>query len=463
MKMREETDTLGTIQVPADKLWGAQTQRSFENFKVGKEKMPIEVIHSLALVKKATALVNCDLGLLPKEKCDLITKACNEILSGRLDNHFPLVVWQTGSGTQSNMNVNEVISNFANITAGGVPGSKTPIHPNDDVNKSQSSNDVVPTAISVAIVSEIRKNLLVQLRSFYEVLSKKANEFKEVTKCGRTHLMDATPLTLGQEFSAFATQIKNSILNIEDALEEASQLALGGTAVGTGLNTHPEYAEKVAIVISDLSTYPFKSAPNKFEALSCMDGLVSLSGTLRTLAVAYMKIANDIRLLGSGPRCAIGELNLPANEPGSSIMPGKVNPTQCEMMTQVAAHVMGSDVGVGIAGSQGHLQLNVFRPILAYNMLQSIHLLADSARNFTEKCLIDIVPNKKNIQKHLENSLMLVTALNTHIGYDKSAKIAKLAHEQDLTLKQAALKLGFLTEKQFDQWVNPSKMLGPLQ
>lgn len=457
--MREEEDSLGTVQVPADKLWGAQTQRSLENFQVGNEKMPIEVIHALALIKKAAAQVNCDLGLLSMEKRDLIIQGADEVISSRLDDHFPLVVWQTGSGTQTNMNVNEVISNFANASVGSALGSKTPIHPNDDVNKSQSSNDTIPSAICVAVVTEVRKKLLTALRKFHDALSKKVDAFQSIIKCGRTHLMDATPLTLGQEFSAFSAQIKSSIADIEDTLHHASELALGGTAVGTGLNTPPEYAEQIAHKLSQLTGIPFTSAPNKFEALSCMNGLVSLSGSLRTLAVAYMKIANDIRLLASGPRCGIGELNLPSNEPGSSIMPGKVNPTQCEMMTQVAAHVMGADVAIGIGGSQGHFQLNVFRPLIAYNLLQSIRLLSDAAHNFTDKCLQGITPNKKNIQSHLENSLMLVTALNTHIGYDKAAKIAKLAHEQHLTLKEAALKLGFLTEKEFDAWVDPSKML----
>lgn len=461
MKMRSETDSLGTIQVPENKYWGAQTQRSLENFRIGNEKMPIEVIHALALIKKGAALVNAELGLLPAVKRDLIIRAADEVISGRLDDHFPLVVWQTGSGTQTNMNVNEVISNFANITAGSTLGSKTPIHPNDDVNKSQSSNDVIPSAICIAVVTQIRKHLLPSLHQFYDALAQKEKAFASITKCGRTHLMDATPITLGQEFSAYKMQIHDCINDIEDSLVHASQLALGGTAVGTGLNTHPEYAERIALKITDLSGIDFTTAPNKFEALSCMNGLVSLSGSLRTLAVAYMKIANDIRLLGSGPRCGIGELDLPSNEPGSSIMPGKVNPTQCEMMTQVAAHVMGADVAIGIGGSQGHFQLNVFRPLIAYNLLQSIRLLADAAHNFTEKCLIDITPNKKNIQKHLQNSLMLVTALNTHIGYDKAALIAKTAHEHDLTLKQAALKLGFLTEKEFDTWVDPSQMLGP--
>lgn len=459
--MRKEHDTLGTVLVPEDKLWGAQTQRSLENFKVGGDRMPLSLIHALALVKKASAIVNQDLGLLSKEKSDLIQKAADVVMSGELDEHFPLVVWQTGSGTQTNMNVNEVISNYANIQAGGEAGTKKPIHPNDDVNKSQSSNDVVPTAINVAVVMQVQKNLLPSLRHFYDALTEKVSQFHSIIKCGRTHLMDATPLTLGQEFSAFAYQIRNAIHDVEDALEHVCELALGGTAVGTGLNSHPEYAERVAKVLSDLTMIPFVSAPNKFEALSCMDGLVNLSGTFRTIATAYMKIANDIRLLGSGPRCGIGELRLPENEPGSSIMPGKVNPTQSEMMTQVAAHVMGADVTIGIAGSQGHLQLNTFRPVVAYNMLKSIRLLSDAARNFTEKCLIGIEANTPKIQEHLDNSLMLVTALAHHIGYEKAAKIAKHAHEKNLTLKAAAQTLGFVTEEEFDLWVDPKKMLGP--
>ncbi len=457
---REEKDTLGSVQVPKDKLWGAQTQRSRENFCVGVEIMPKELIHSLAIVKKASALVNAELGLLSNEKKDLIVKAADEVLKGGLEDHFPLVVWQTGSGTQTNMNVNEVIANIANLIAGGKVGSQNPIHPNDDVNKSQSSNDVIPTAITVATCLQVRNRLIPALKYFTEVLAAKSNEFNGIAKCGRTHLMDATPLTLGQEFSAFLTQIKNSIRDLESALPHASEIALGGTAVGTGLNTHPEYAGKVCKVISELTGYPFTSAPNKFEALATMDGLVTLSGALRTIAVTYMKIANDIRLLGSGPRCGLGELTLPENEPGSSIMPGKVNPTQCEMMTQVAVQVMGNDVTIGIAGSQGHLQLNVFRPVVAYNILQSIRLLSDAANNFVDKCLIDIKPNIEQIRWYLENSLMLVTALNPHIGYDFAAKIAKYAFEKNLTLREAALALNLVTEANFDSWVDPYKMLG---
>jgi fumarate hydratase class II len=457
---REERDTMGVVQVPKDKLWGAQTQRSRENFCVGIETMPKELIHSLALVKKASAIVNAELGLLSESKKELILSACEEILHSRLDDHFPLVVWQTGSGTQTNMNVNEVIANFANLKAGGKPGSHHPIHPNDDVNKSQSSNDVIPTAITVAVCLQVNERLIPALRYFAKVLYQKVDEFKEIAKCGRTHLMDATPLTLGQEFSAFLTQIENGIKDLERALIHGSEIALGGTAVGTGLNTHPEYACKVADQIATLTKFPFKSAPNKFEALGSMDGLVALSGALRTIAVSYMKIANDIRLLGSGPRCGLGELRLPENEPGSSIMPGKVNPTQCEMMTQVAVQVMGNDVTVGLAGSQGHLQLNVFRPVVAYNLLQSIRLLSDAANNFVDKCLIDIKPNIEQIRWYLENSLMLVTALNPHIGYENAAKIAKYAFEKNLTLKEAALVLDLVTEDNFDKWVDPHKMLG---
>lgn len=461
MTHREEIDTMGSIKVPSDKFWGAQTQRSFENFKVGKELMPIEVVYALALIKKAVAIVNAESHLIDVAKRDLIVYAADQILEGRLDDHFPLVVWQTGSGTQTNMNLNEVISNVANKKAGFPPGSKKPIHPNDDVNKGQSSNDVIPTAICVAVCLKARQKLLPALHRFHSELVTKVNEFSTIAKCGRTHLMDATPLTLGQEFSGYAIQIKNGIDLIEKLMPRVSELALGGTAVGTGLNSYEGFGERAAEVITQLSGISFTTAPNKFEALASMDGLVAFSGAMKTLAVSYMKIANDIRLLASGPRCGFGELNLPANEPGSSIMPGKVNPTQSEMMTQVAAQVLGNDVTISIAGSNGHFELNVFRPVVAYNLLQSIELLADAAKNFTEKCLKGIVPNYAKIKEHLENSLMLVTALNPHIGYDKAAKIAKTAHEENLTLKEAALKLGFLTEKAFDEIVDPMKMLGP--
>ncbi len=456
---REERDTMGVMQVPKSKLWGAQTQRSKENFCVGVEIMPAELIQALAIVKKASATVNAELGLLSPDKKELILKATDEVIKGGLESHFPLSVWQTGSGTQTNMNVNEVIANLANLIAGGKLGDQAPIHPNDDVNKSQSSNDVIPTAICVAVCLQVKNKLIPALKYFARVLAEKSNEFNSIAKCGRTHLMDATPLTLGQEFSAFLTQIKNGVRDLESVLPHASEIALGGTAVGTGLNTHPDYARKVAEEISKITNYTFTSAPNKFEALATMDGLVTLSGALRTIAVTYMKIANDIRLLGSGPRCGLGELKLPENEPGSSIMPGKVNPTQCEMMTQVAVQVMGNDVTIGIAGSQGHLQLNVYRPVVAYNLLQSITLLADAANNFVNKCLIEIKPNAEQIRWYLENSLMLVTALNPHIGYDNAAKIAKYAYEKNLTLKEAALSLGLVIEADFDKWVDPSKML----
>lgn len=460
-KFRKEHDTMGSIDVPVDKLWGAQTQRSYENFKVGRERMPIEVIHSLALVKKASANVNYDLKHIDKDMRDLIIYGCDEVIGGKLDDHFPLVVWQTGSGTQTNMNLNEVISNVANIKVGSEVGSKKPIHPNDHVNRSQSSNDVIPTAIIVAICTKVQKQLLPSLRIFYDALEVKAKEFKEIVKCGRTHLMDAVPLTLGQEFSGFAMQIKNVISDLSDALASASEVPLGGTAVGTGLNTHESFAKRVAEKISELSGVSIRTSPNKFEAIGSMDRLVALSGALRTTAVAYMKIANDIRLLGSGPRCGIGELRLPSNEPGSSIMPGKINPTQCEMMTQVAAQVMGNDVTVSVAGSSGHLQLNAFRPVLAYNMIQSIRLLSDGAVNFTKRCLLGLEADKGIIEKHLHNTLMLVTALNQHIGYEKAAKIAKTAHEEGLTLLEASVQLGFLTKEEFKEMVKPEDMTSP--
>ncbi|MCH9621580.1 MAG: Fumarate hydratase class II [Chlamydiia bacterium] len=458
---REEKDTLGVVKVPSEMLYGAQTARSLENFKVGGHKMPIEVVYALALIKKSTAIVNCDLKLLSKDKCELICFAADEILAGRYKEHFPLVVWQTGSGTQSNMNVNEVIANLANIKNGGELGVYTFIHPNDDVNKSQSSNDVVPSASVISSVMLIKEKLIPALELFQKEIEEKVKEFDSIVKCGRTHLMDATPLTLGQEFSAFAEQIKNSIEAIKEASKKASFLALGGTAVGTGINTHPKYADKVAKEISKLLDVEFKSAPNKFEALGCMDGLVAISGTLRTLACSFMKIGNDIRLLASGPRCGLGELNLPSNEPGSSIMPGKVNPTQCEMLTQVAAQVIGNDAAVGVAGMSGQLQLNVFRPVLIYNLLESIHLLADAAENFTHKCLKGISANEEEIQKHLEHSLMLVTALNPHIGYDNAASIAKKAFSEGKTLMQAAIDLDLLNEEEFVKLVDPIEMTKP--
>ena len=409
--MRKETDSLGDIQVPADKLYGAQTQRSFLNFQIGAERMPIEVVHAFGFIKKAAAIVNAELGLLSKEKRDLIVEACDELIAGKLDEHFPLVVWQTGSGTQTNMNVNEVISNWCIKKVGGQLGSKTPIHPNDDVNKSQSSNDTFPTAMHIAAIRKAYKSLIPHLEMLRDALLEKSKAFKDIVKIGRTHLMDATPLTLGQEFSAYAMQIENGIRAVKNAIPALSEIALGGTAVGTGINTHPKYAKRVAEVISELTGYKFVSAPNKFEALAANDAVVEMSGALKRLACSYMKIGNDIRLLASGPRCGIGEITLPANEPGSSIMPGKVNPTQCEAMTMVAAQVLGNDCTIGIAGSMGQFELNVFKPVMIYNLLQSMGLLGDMARSFAEKCVKGIEPNLARIEHHLENSLMLATAL----------------------------------------------------
>ena len=461
MEKRIETDTMGGIEVPSDKMWGAQTQRSLENFQIGKGRMPIEVVYALAIVKNASAVVNTDLGLLTKEKRDLIVSASLEVLEGKYDDHFPLVVWQTGSGTQTNMNMNEVLSNLANVKAGSKPGVKAPIHPNDDVNKSQSSNDVFPTASCIAAAIAIKEKLLPDLAIFYRALCLKAEEYKEIVKCGRTHLMDATPLTLGQEFSGYATQIKDALAGIELVLPRVCQLALGGTAVGTGLNSPPKYAEKVAKQIAKFTGIAFCTAPNKFEALSSIDGLVALSAAVRGLAISMYKIASDIRLLGSGPRCGFMELDLPENEPGSSIMPGKVNPTQCESMTQVCTQVIGNDAAIAFAGSQGHLQLNVYRPVVIHNLIESINLLGDVAKNFTLKCLNDLKPNRINIETHLQNSLMLVTALNTHIGYDNAAKIAKTAHREGKTLKEVAVELKLLTAEEFDKYVNPLDMTHP--
>ncbi|MBS0647662.1 MAG: class II fumarate hydratase [Verrucomicrobia bacterium] len=458
-KTRVETDSLGSIEVPSHKYWGAQTQRSIENFPIGTEKMPIELIHALGVVKKAAALVNHELGILPSDKKDLILETCDELLAGKLNDHFDLVVWQTGSGTQTNMNVNEVIANRAIEKAGGTLGSKTPIHPNDDVNMSQSSNDVFPTAMHIATMSAIKKHLLPHLKLLVEGFKKKAKEFEKIVKVGRTHLMDAAPLTLGQEFSGYAAQMEEGMRAVEAALHPVSELALGGTAVGTGLNSPSGYGKKVAQEISKLTGYSFVTAPNKFAALAANDGLVEVSGALKVVACAFMKIANDIRWLASGPRCGLGEILLPENEPGSSIMPGKVNPTQSESMTMVAVQVMGNDAAITIAGSMGNFELNVFKPVIIYNLLQSIRLLSDVAKNFHDKCLIGIKPNTKKIQEHLDHSLMLATALNPVIGYDKAAKIVQKAYQEGLTLRQAALALGFLTEKQFDEIVNPRKMV----
>ena len=459
MVFREEQDSLGVVKVPKNCYYGAQTERSKQNFAIGSEKMPIEVIHAFAIVKKASALVNAELGLLPKDKQQLICEVCEEILSGHLDQEFPLVVWQTGSGTQSNMNVNEVISNRAIEKLGGVLGSKNPIHPNDDVNKSQSSNDTFPTAMHISAILAIKEKLLPALKVFRETLHTKSEAFKDVIKIGRTHLMDAVPLTLGQEFSGYVSQLDHGILAVEKAQEPLFELALGGTAVGTGLNSHPKYARRVAEVIKELTGYPFITAPNKFESLAANDAVVEVSGALKRLACSFMKIANDIRWLASGPRCGIGEIKIPANEPGSSIMPGKVNPTQCEALTMLAVQVMGNDAAIGFAGSQGNFELNVYKPVMIYNLLQSITLLADGAQNFTEKCVKEIEPDVEVVNNYLNRSLMLATALNGEIGYDKASKIVKKAYLEGSTLKESALSLGLLDEKSFDQIVDPKKMI----
>jgi fumarate hydratase class II len=458
---RIEKDTMGEMKVPMDKYYGCQTARSLMNFKIGKDKMPVELIRAFGVLKKASALVNADLGLLDQKKAELIAKACDDVIDGNLDDHFPLVVWQTGSGTQSNMNVNEVIANRAIELAGGVMGSKNPIHPNDDVNMSQSSNDTFPTAMHIASATYTLSRLVPAVSRLKDALNAKSVAFENIVKIGRTHLMDATPLTLGQEFSGYTQQLIKSISRLDMVLPDLMELALGGTAVGTGLNTHPQFAVKVAEKISEITGFKFKTAPNKFESLAAHDALVMAHGALKTIAVSLMKIANDIRLLGSGPRCGIGELNLPENEPGSSIMPGKVNPTQSEAMTMVCAQVMGNDVAVNIGGSNGHFELNVFKPLIIFNYMNSARLLADACESFTENCVIGIEANEENCKKNLENSLMLVTALNKHIGYDNAAKIAKNAHAKGLTLRQSAIELGLLTTEQFDQWVRAEDMLGP--
>ncbi|MCF8268242.1 MAG: class II fumarate hydratase [Ignavibacteriales bacterium] len=461
MEYRIETDTMGEIKVPADKYYGAQTARSLMNFKIGGETFPRELIRALGVLKKAAALTNMDLGTLPKEKGDLIVKAADEVIEGKLDLHFPLVVWQTGSGTQTNMNANEVISNRAIELAGGVIGSKKPVHPNDDVNKAQSSNDTFPTAMHIAAVEEIHRRLIPMLKKLGDALKVKETEYKDIIKIGRTHLMDAVPLTLGQEFGGYVQMIENSLERIDAALPRLYELALGGTAVGTGLNTHPEFAVKAAASIEKITGLPFITARNKFEALGTHDALVEFSGVLKTIASSLMKIANDIRWLGSGPRCGLGELHLPENEPGSSIMPGKVNPTQSEAITMVCCQVMGNDVAVGIGGSMGNFELNVFKPVIIYNVLQSIRLIADASESFTDNCVVGIEANEHNIAKHLKNSLMLVTALNPHIGYDNAAKVAKKAHKENSTLEEAAIALGLLTKEEFEAKVRPEKMIGP--
>lgn len=461
MQYRIEKDTMGELQVPADKYWGCQTQRSLMNFKIGGDRFPREFIRALGVLKKAAAMANKELGVLPAEKADLIIKAADEVIEGKLDEHFPLVVWQTGSGTQTNMNANEVIANRAIEMAGGVLGSQNPIHPNDDVNKSQSSNDTFPTAMHIAAVEQIHKRLIPMVTKLKVALEEKAKEFENIIKIGRTHLMDATPLTLGQEFSGYVQMMNNALERINAALPRLYELALGGTAVGTGLNTHPQFAVKSAEKIAEITGLPFVTARNKFEALATHDALVEFHGVLKTMAASLMKIANDIRWMGSGPRCGIGELALPENEPGSSIMPGKVNPTQSEAMTMVCAQVFGNDVAVNIGGASGNFELNVFKPVIIFNVLNSIRLLSDACESFTDHCVVGIEPRKENIAHHLENSLMLVTALNPHIGYYKAAEIAKKAHKENKTLRQAAIELGYLTNEQFDEWVRPEKMIGP--
>jgi len=463
VEYRIETDTMGEMRVPADKYYGAQTARSLVHFAIGGERMPREFIRALGIVKKAAALTNCDLGLLPEEWCGAIAQAADEVIKGKLDDHFPLVIWQTGSGTQTNMNANEVIANRAIELLGGVLGSKTPVHPNDHVNMSQSSNDVFPTAMNVAAVEQIHRRLIPALKNLYEVLTAKADAFDSIVKIGRTHLMDATPLTLGQEFSGYAQQVNNGLERVVLTLPRLSELALGGAAVGTGLNTKKGYAGKAAKRISEISGFPFRSAPNKFEALAAHDAVVMTSGALKTLACSLMKIANDVRWLASGPRCGLGEIRLPENEPGSSIMPGKVNPTQCEAVAMVAAQVIGNDTTIAVAGASGNLELNVFKPVIMYNLLQSIRLLSDAAASFTEHCLAGIEPDVKRIEEHLNNSLMLVTALNKKIGYDNAAKIAKGAHAHGTTLLQEAVASGLLTEAEFREIVDPKKMIGPTE
>jgi fumarate hydratase class II len=459
MAYRIEYDTLGEVSVPEDKLWGAQTQRSLQNFKIGGHRMPKEVIYALAIAKKAAALTNADLGILPQEKARLIAEVCDEILSGALDEHFPLVVWQTGSGTQTNMNLNEVIANRANQKLGQPLGAKKPIHPNDDVNKSQSSNDVFPTAMHIATYLAVRDRLLPALDKLAQALKEKAEAYHAIIKVGRTHLMDAVPMRLGQEFSGYHHQVVTAKVDIERTLDEVRQLALGGTAVGTGLNAPKGFAEKVAAKIAELTGAPFVTAPNKFAALATHDPLVSLSGALKRAAVALMKIANDIRLLGSGPRAGLAELNLPENEPGSSIMPGKVNPTQSEAMTMVCCQVIGNDTAITCGAFQGHLELNVFKPLIIHNLIESIRLLADACHSFTDNCVVGIAPNLPAIERHLERSLMMVTALNPVIGYEKAAKIAQKAHKEDKTLKEAAVELGYLTAEEFDKYVRPEAMV----
>jgi fumarate hydratase, class II len=466
MSIRIEKDTMGPVEVPADKYWGAQTQRSINNFKIGGEKnrMPIEIIRAFALLKKAAALTNAELGVLEQDKADIIAMVCDEILTGQHDEQFPLVVWQTGSGTQSNMNSNEVIAYRAHVLLGGsLEDAKKKIHPNDDVNKSQSSNDTYPTAMHIAAYQMVVENTIPGVQKLRDTLAEKSEAFKGVVKIGRTHFMDATPLTLGQEFSGYVAQLDHGLRALKNTLSHLSELALGGTAVGTGLNTPQGYSELVAKKIAALSGHPFVTAPNKFEALAAHDGMVEAHGAIKQIAVSLMKIANDIRMLSSGPRSGIGEILIPENEPGSSIMPGKVNPTQVEAITMVAAQVMGNDVAISIGGSLGHFELNVFKPLIAANFLQSARLIGDACVSFNDNCAIGIEPNMAMIQRHLENSLMLVTSLNPYIGYENAAAIAKKAHKEGTSLREAAIALGLLTSAQFDEWVKPEEMIGGLK
>lgn len=461
MSFRIEKDTMGEVKVPADKYWGAQTERSRNNFKIGPEaSMPKEIIYAFAYLKKAAAMANHELGVLAADKKDLIAKACDEILAHQLDDQFPLVIWQTGSGTQSNMNVNEVVAYRAHVLSGGkLTDEKKVLHPNDDVNKSQSSNDTFPTAMHIAVYKQVVEITIPGMQKLRDTLAKKSAAYKDIVKTGRTHFMDATPLTLGQEFSGYVQQIDNSVRALKNALEAVRELALGGTAVGTGLNAPKGYDVLVAKKIAELTGYPFVTAPNKFEALAAHDAMVELSGALKRAAVALMKVANDIRMLSSGPRSGIGEIIIPDNEPGSSIMPGKVNPTQPEALTMVCAQVIGNDVAVSVGGATGHFELNVFKPVIAANVLQSARLLGDACVSFNDKCAEGIEPNLPIIKQHMENSLMLVTSLNPHIGYENAAKIAKKAHKENKTLREAAIELGLLTSEQFDQWVRPEKMV----
>jgi fumarate hydratase class II len=458
---RTESDSFGPIEVPAERLWGAQTERSRHNFKISTERMPLAIVHALAHVKHAAALANMDLGILEAEKAEAIAQAAGEVTAGEHDDEFPLSVWQTGSGTQTNMNVNEVVANRASEILGGPRGQKRLVHPNDDVNRGQSSNDTFPTAMAIAATDAVRTRVLPALRALTETFTRKSSDFADIVKLGRTHLQDATPLRLGQEVGAWAAQLDHASQNLESTISHLSELALGGTAVGTGLNTHPEFAELAASKLRELTGLSLTSAPDKFEALAANDAIVFAHGALKTVAVSLTKIANDVRLLASGPRAGIGELKIPENEPGSSIMPGKVNPTQCEAMTMLCAQVLGNDVAINVGGMSGHLQLNVYRPLIAWNFLQSCRLIADGCDGFREHCAEGIEPNLDRVKAHLEGSLMLVTALAPHIGYDAAAKIAKKAHGDGTTLRQAALALGLVSERDFDAWVKPEDMLAP--